>query len=64
MQVTAGTGGSFNGSHRPLIFVKLEDHDIRAPILGMGVVMAISRCIPVLVKATTNRHDLQGMVLF
>ena len=64
MQVTAETGGSFAGSHRPLIIVKLEDHDIRAPILGMGVVMAISRCIPVLVKATTNRHDLPRMVLF
>jgi hypothetical protein len=46
-----------------LIFVKLEDHDIRAPILGMGRDVAISRRIPVPVKATTNRHDLPRTVL-
>ena len=28
-----------------LIIVKLEDHDIRPPILGMGREVAISRCI-------------------
>ena len=33
-----------------LIIEKLEDHDIRAPILGMGREVAISRRIPVLVK--------------
>ena len=46
-----------------LIIVKLEDHDIRVPILGMGREVAISRRIPVLVKATTNRHDLPRTVL-
>ena len=46
-----------------LIIIKLEDHDIRAPILGMGREVAISRRIPVLVKATTNRHDLPRTAL-
>jgi hypothetical protein len=41
-----------------LIIVKLEDHDIRAPILGMGRVVALSRRIGILFKTTTNRHDL------
>ena len=36
-----------------LIIAKLEDHDIRAPILGMGREVAISRRIPVLVES----HD-------
>ena len=40
------------------IIVKLEDHDIRAPIFGMGRVVAISRDIRILVITTTNRHDL------
>ena len=46
-----------------LFIVKLKDHDIRAPILGMGRVVAIYRRIPVLAKATTNRHDLARTVL-
>jgi hypothetical protein len=46
-----------------LFIVKLEENDISAPILGMGREVAISRCIPVLVKATTNRHDLPRTVL-
>jgi len=41
-----------------LFIVKLKDHDIRAPILGMGRVVAIYRRIHVLAKATTNSHDL------
>ena len=32
-----------------LIIVKLEDHDVRAPILRMGREVALSRRIPVLV---------------
>ena len=40
-----------------LIIAKVEDHDIRAPILGMGRVVAIYRRIPVLAKATSNLHD-------
>jgi hypothetical protein len=43
---------------------KIEDHDVRPPILGMGRVMAIARRVPVLVKATTNRHDLPRTVQF
>jgi hypothetical protein len=39
-----------------LIIVKLEDHDVRVPILGMGREVAILRRFPVLVKATTNRQ--------
>ena len=46
-----------------LIIVKIEDHDIRVPILGMGREVAISRRIPVLVKATSNLHDLERTVL-
>jgi hypothetical protein len=42
-----------------LIIAKVEDQDIRAPILGMSRVVAISRRIPVLVKAATDLHDLQ-----
>ena len=42
---------------------KLEDHDVRVPILGMGREVAISRRIPVLVKATPNRHDLPRTVV-
>jgi hypothetical protein len=42
----------------------LEDHDIRFPILGMGREVAILRCIPILVKATSNLlHDLQRTAL-
>ena len=47
-----------------LIFVKLEDHDIRAPILGMGHEVAIKRDIGSLFKTTTNRHDLPRTVQF
>jgi len=43
--------------------VKLEDHDIRVPILGMSREVAIARCIPVLVIATSNVHDLERTVL-
>ena len=46
-----------------LIFVKLVEHDICAPILGMSREVAIYRRIPVLVIATTNRYDLQRTVL-
>ena len=46
-----------------LIIAKLEDHDIRVPILGMGRVMAISRRIRILFITTTNRHDLPRTVL-
>ena len=46
-----------------LIIEKLEDHDIRVPILGMGREVAILRRIPVLVTATTNLHDLPRTVL-
>ena len=46
-----------------LIIVKLEDHDIRAPILGMGREVAISRLIRILVITTTNLHDLERTVL-
>ena len=41
-----------------LIIAKLEDHDIRVPILGMGREVAISRRIRILFITTTNRHDL------
>jgi hypothetical protein len=37
--------------------VKLDDHDIRAPILGMGLVMAIQRCIRIFFNKTANRHS-------
>jgi len=46
-----------------LFIAKLEDHDIRAPILGMGRVMAISRRIRILFETTTNRHDLPRTLL-
>ena len=42
---------------------KLEDGDIRAPILGMGREVAISRCIRILFQTTTNRHDFEWTVL-
>ena len=42
---------------------KIEDHDVRAPILGMSRVMAIACRIPVLAIATTNRHDPPRTVL-
>jgi hypothetical protein len=41
---------------------KLEDHDVRASIFGMSREVAIARRIPVLAKATTNRHDLPRTV--
>jgi hypothetical protein len=58
-------------AHRPsrratiltLIFVKLEDDEIRAAILGMGRIVAISSGIRILVITTTNRHDLPRTVL-
>jgi hypothetical protein len=46
-----------------LIIAKPEDHDIRAPILGMGREVARLRHIPVLVIATANRYDLPRTVL-
>ena len=42
---------------------KMKDHDVRVLILGMGREVAIARRIPVLVKATANRHDLPRTVL-
>ena len=47
-----------------LIIAKLEDYDIRAPILRMGRVVAIYRHIPVLVIATANLRDLPRTALF
>ena len=41
----------------------MKDHDIRAPILGMGREVAIYRHIRILVKTTTNLHDLPRTVL-
>ena len=46
-----------------LIIAKLEDHDIRVPILGMGREVAISRRIRILFITTTNLHDLPRTVL-
>jgi hypothetical protein len=46
-----------------LIIAKLENHDIRAPILGMGREVARSRRIPVLLIPTSNLHDLPRTVL-
>jgi hypothetical protein len=45
--------------HSLVIIVKLKDHDIRVPIIGMGRVVAISRDIRLLVITTTNPHDLE-----
>src|SRR5260370_1922636 len=63
-----GAGPSGRGSNpalvgRSLIFVKPEDDDIRAPILGMGREMAISRCIRILVITATNLHELERTAL-
>ena len=41
-----------------LFIVKLENHDICAPIAGMGREVAIFRCIRILFQTTTNPHDL------
>ena len=46
-----------------LIIAKLEDHDIRVPILRMGRVVAIARYIRILFITTTNRHDLPRTAL-
>src|SRR5690348_11275074 len=46
-----------------LIIEKLEDHDIRVPVLGMGREVSSSRCIRVLLKTTANRYDLPRTVL-
>ena len=46
-----------------LTMAKLEDHDVRASIFGMGRVVAIKRGIGILFKSTTNRHDLPRAVL-
>jgi hypothetical protein len=46
-----------------LIIAKLEEHDIRAPILGMCRVVARSRSIPILSKTTWNLHDLARTIL-
>jgi len=43
-----------------LISVKLEDHDIRVPIAGMGSEVAFSRRIRVLVITARYRHNLSG----
>jgi hypothetical protein len=39
------------------ISAELEDDDIRVPILGVGREVAISRRVPVLVKAASNLRD-------
>ena len=44
-------------------FQKLEDHDIRAPILGMSREVALSCDIRILCKITTHRRDLPRTVL-
>ena len=41
-----------------LIFVKLEDHDIRAPIFGMGREVAISRRIRIQMRIGTAMRKL------
>jgi hypothetical protein len=46
-----------------LILAKIEDHDIRVPILGMGREVASFRRIRILFKTTTNLHDLERTVL-
>jgi hypothetical protein len=46
-----------------LIIVKLEDHDIRVPILGMGCEVSSSRCIRILFVTPTNPYDLPRAVL-
>ena len=46
-----------------LIFVKLEDDYIRAPILGMGREVALSRCNRILFITTTDLHDLEWTAL-
>ena len=73
---SAATGDYWFLAHRPnrrvtiltllgqlIIIAKLEDDDIGAPILGMGREVAIFRCNPILVKATSNLHDLPRTVL-
>jgi hypothetical protein len=42
---------------------KLEDHDSRVPIFGMGREVAVFGGIRILMIATTNRHDLPRTVL-
>jgi hypothetical protein len=39
--------------------VKLEDHDIRVPIFGMGGEVPIQRLIRILIITTTNLHDFE-----
>jgi hypothetical protein len=46
-----------------LVIEKLENHDIRVLIFGMGREVAIKRGIGILFQTTTNRHDLQRTVL-
>jgi hypothetical protein len=48
---------------RFLIIEKLENHDICAPIFGMGRVMTIQRCIRILFETTANLHNLPRTVL-
>ena len=45
---------------RSLIIVNVEDHDIRATILGMGRVVAIYRCIRILFQTSTNPRQPLG----
>jgi hypothetical protein len=39
---------------------KMNNHDFRAPILGVGRKMAINRGIPILPTITANHDDLPG----
>ena len=64
MYTLAQPAGHNPGSRQSfLIDINVEDHDIRAPILGMSRVVAISRRIRILFQTTTNRYDLPRTVL-
>jgi hypothetical protein len=43
--------------------LKIEDHDVRAPIFGMGREVASSCCIWIFFKTTTNSNDLPRTVV-
>ena len=47
----------------PFLIEKMKDHDIRAPILGMGREVASFRRIWILLIATSNLHDPERTVL-
>ena len=42
---------------------KMNNHDVRAPIFGVGREVAINRGILILTSITTNHHDLPRTVL-